>query len=334
MTHNPLSAMSSTDSSAKTSSLAPRPIRPGAEYQRVLASDRRRIGRGILAIILLIGGMFGLTFGAVQIAFRIDAALGLSGYTASIHVAAMLPIALLIPWSMLIQRWLYGVRAASLTSVLNVFRTAVFGKAILIVLPLWAINLVVSTLVMGSTTTTWTTVGLASVFLVTLLLTPLQAAGEEYGFRGLVFRVAASWAKGPRAALLLGVAVSSILFAVVHFSTDPWVNLYYLVFASTLAIITWRSGGLEIGIVIHAVNNTIGFLILLVLHADFTAANDRSDGVGSAIMLLPCALHIAITAWVWWQTRNSGPALTSGEGPIVEAARVVSGERAADTRVE
>lgn len=140
----------------------------------------------------------------------------------SIHIAAMLPIALLIPWSILLQRWLYGVRTASLTSILNVFRTAVFGKAILVALPLWAINLVVSTLVMGSTTTTWSTVGLASVFLVTFPLTPLQAAGEECEFRGLVFRVAASWAKGPRVALLLGISVSSVLFAVVHFSTDPW----------------------------------------------------------------------------------------------------------------
>jgi len=280
------------------------------EYQRVLAGDQRRIGRGIIAIILLVGGMFGMTLGAVQIAFRLDAALGLSGYTASIQVAAMLPIALLIPWSMFLQRWLYGVRAASLTSVLNVFRTAVFGKAMLVVVPLWTINLVISNLVMDNATTTWSTASLASIFLVTLLLTPLQAAGEEYGYRGLVFRIAASWAKGPRTALLIGILVSSVVFAVVHFSTDPWVNLYYVVFASTLAVITWRSGGLEIGIVIHAVNNTLGFLILLVLHADFTAANDRSNGVGSAIMLLPCTLHIALTAWVWWQTRSSGPVRT------------------------
>ncbi|WP_285038876.1 type II CAAX endopeptidase family protein [Plantibacter sp. lyk4-40-MEA-4] len=280
------------------------------EYQRVLAGDQRRIGRGIIAIILLVGGMFGMTLGAVQIAFRLDAALGLSGYTASIQVAAMLPIALSIPWSMFLQRWLYGVRAASLTSVLNVFRTAVFGKAMLVVVPLWTINLVISNLVMDNATTTWSTASLASIFLVTLLLTPLQAAGEEYGYRGLVFRIAASWAKGPRTALLIGILVSSVVFAVVHFSTDPWVNLYYVVFASTLAVITWRSGGLEIGIVIHAVNNTLGFLILLVLHADFTAANDRSNGVGSAIMLLPCTLHIALTAWVWWQTRSSGPVRT------------------------
>lgn len=303
-----------TDSPTKASRSASRPNPSGVEYHRLLNSDKRRIGRGILAIILLVGGMFGMTLVAIQIAFRIDAALGLSGYTASIHVAAMLPIALLIPWSMLIQRWMYGVRAASLTSVTSVFRTAVFGKAMLVVLPLWAINLVVSNLVMDSATTTWSTMGLASVFLVTLLLTPLQAAGEEYGYRGLVFRVAASWARGPRTALLLGVTVSSVIFAVVHFSADPWVNLYYLVFASTLAIITWRSGGLEIAIVVHAVNNTIGFLVLLVLHADFTAANDRSDGVGSAIMLLPCVLHVAITAWVWWQTWQSGPVLATQGG--------------------
>ncbi len=310
MTHSPATTSSALGSPTKPSRFEPRPVPPGVEYQRVLAGDQRRIGRGIIAIILLVGGMFGMTLGAVQIAFRLDAALGLSGYTASIQVAAMLPIALSIPWSMFLQRWLYGVRAASLTSVLNVFRTAVFGKAMLVVVPLWTINLVISNLVMDNATTTWSTASLASIFLVTLLLTPLQAAGEEYGYRGLVFRIAASWAKGPRTALLIGILVSSVVFAVVHFSTDPWVNLYYVVFASTLAVITWRSGGLEIGIVIHAVNNTLGFLILLVLHADFTAANDRSNGVGSAIMLLPCTLHIALTAWVWWQTRSSGPVRT------------------------
>lgn len=291
-----------------------RAIPPGVEYQNALSDDKRRIGRGLIAIGLLIGGMFGMTLGTVQIAFHVDATLGLSGYTGTIHIAAMLPIALLIPWSMLIQRWLYGVRAASLTSVFGVFRTALFGKAMLVVVPLWAVNLVVSNLVMDNATTTWTTTGLAYVFLMTLLLTPLQAAGEEYGYRGLVFRVATSWARGPRPALILGIAVSSLVFAVVHFSTDPWVNLYYVVFASTLAIITWRSGGLEIGIVVHAVNNTIGFLVLLVFHADFTAANDRSDGAGSAIMLLPCALHLVITAWVWWMTRRTGPIVSPGQG--------------------
>lgn len=84
----------------------------------------------------------------------------------------MASIALLISWSMVIQRRLYGVRV------------------------LWLLA-------------------------TTLLLTLLQALGEEYGLRGLVFRVAGSRGRGPRTALVLGVLVSSVTLAVIHLSTDP-----------------------------------------------------------------------------------------------------------------
>lgn len=43
-----------------------------------------------------------------------------------------------------------------------------------------------------------------------------QAAGEEYGFRGPVLRDAASWGRGRSAQLLLGLAVASVLFALIH----------------------------------------------------------------------------------------------------------------------
>jgi len=44
----------------------------------------------------------------------------------------MVSPALLIPWSMLIQRWLYGVPGASLHSVVSRFRFEVFGRALLV----------------------------------------------------------------------------------------------------------------------------------------------------------------------------------------------------------
>ena len=53
----------------------------------------------------------------------------------------------------------------------------------------------------------WSVVDLLVMFAVTIVIVPLQSAGEEYGYRGLVFRVAASWGRGPRSALVLGVAV-------------------------------------------------------------------------------------------------------------------------------
>ncbi|MGO2521489.1 MAG: hypothetical protein ACTH8F_15320 [Microbacterium sp.] len=58
-------------------------IPPDVEYHRVLAGEKRRIGRGILAIVLLIGGMllFGLALAAVAAA--VNAAIGADGPAAN-----------------------------------------------------------------------------------------------------------------------------------------------------------------------------------------------------------------------------------------------------------
>ena len=40
----------------------PRPVPPGVEYHRVLAGEKRRVGRGILAIVLLLAGLFAFSF--------------------------------------------------------------------------------------------------------------------------------------------------------------------------------------------------------------------------------------------------------------------------------
>lgn len=298
---------------------APAPaVPPGVPYHRVLAGEQRRIGRGIAALVLLVVGLF--LFGTVigLLGTSIDEALGRDslagggggGFTPAFQAANLVAIALLVPWSMLVQRWLYGVPGASLHSVRSLFRLDVFARALLVIGPVWVVYTVVFFVLSPGVEAPWKLSDLLWLFLVVLLLTPLQAAGEEYGLRGLAFRVAASWGRGPRVALCIGVTVSSLLFAVIHFSTDPWLNLYYLTFGATLALIAWRTGGLETGVVIHALNNTLVFLLALVAHADLTDAFDRQAGVGSIIMLVPCALLAAVTAVVWLRTRRTGPALT------------------------
>lgn len=295
----------------------PRPVPPGWEYHQVLTTDKRQIWRGIAAIALLMGGMFAFAFGFAILGILIDALLGRSApfsgefeITPVNQAAALIGLALLLPWSMLIQRWLYGVKGASLHSVRSLFRFEVFGRAFLIVAPVWAVYLTVFTLFMPYETTSWLFTDLVVMFAVIILLTPLQSAGEEYGFRGLLFRVAASWGRGPRAALILGVVVSSLLFMVAHLALDPWLNIYYFTFGATLALITWRTGGLELAVVIHAVNNTFAFLLAVMTHSDLAEGMDRSVGATSPIMLLPCVILIVITAVVWFRTRRTGPPRT------------------------
>ncbi|WP_435824427.1 lysostaphin resistance A-like protein [Nocardiopsis dassonvillei] len=306
----------------------PRPVPPGVPYHRVLAHEKRRVWRGIAALVLFMGGMLVFSFAAGILGAFADLALGRSSvmlggdeFTPVTQASALLGLALLLPWSMLIQRWLYGVRGASLHSVRSLFRVDVFGRSLLVILPVWTVYLAVFSVFTPYPETSWLFADLIAMFAVTVLLAPLQSAGEEYGFRGLAFRVAASWGHGARTSLVLGVFVSSLLFMAAHLAFDPWLNLYYFTMGVTLALITWRTGGLEIAVVIHAVNNTLAFLITIVTHADLMEGMDRSVGAGSPVMLVPCVLLIAITAVVWLRTRRTGPETTPVESappPVAE----------------
>ncbi|GAA2641918.1 hypothetical protein GCM10010399_89700 [Dactylosporangium fulvum] len=296
----------------------PRPALPGVEYHRVLAGDERRIGRGVLALVLVLFGLFG--FGGIigyaggqidlHVFGRHNIIAGGTEFTPIMHLGNVVSIALLIPWSMCIQRWLYGVKGASLHSVLSKLRRARIGRAVMILLPVWAVYLTVFTALSPYQVTDWAVSDLLWLFAITIVFQPLQAAGEEYGFRGLAFRVAASWGRGPRTALMIGIIVSTILFAVIHGSTDVWLNVYYVTLGVTWSLITWRTGGLETSIVIHAANNTVAFLLMLVMHSDPVSGGDRSSGVGSIIFLMPCVLMAIITAVIWFRTRRTGPART------------------------
>ncbi|MFF5173277.1 CPBP family intramembrane glutamic endopeptidase [Micromonospora sp. NPDC000089] len=291
----------------------------GVEYHRVLAGDKRRIGRGVLAIILLLAGLvvFPTVIGRALAPIDVrngntPPILGGTDYTPLYHAGSMLALGLLIPWSMLIQRWLYGVPGASLHSVTSRFRFDLLGKSLLVFGPAW---LVVNAL--GALTPVeefpWSQTDLIAIFLATMLLTPLQSAGEEYGVRGLIFRVIGSWTRSPRAGLIAGVLVSSALFTAIHGSTDPYIIIWYFVLWTGLAIITWRTGGLEIPIMLHAVLNTFSLILAEVMRVNLgTALQDRSAGVGTPYQLVPAFAVVVITAIIWWRTRKTGPALTPG----------------------
>lgn len=308
----------------------PQPVPPGVEYHRVLAGGKRRIARGVLAIVLLAAGLFVFSFAASQTAALIDARMGRinpaaggTDYTPLYHGLTMLALALLVPWSMLIQRWLYGEQGASLHSVLSRFRFEVFGRALLFIGPFWLIAITILNVSTPAEQTHWPVADLVGMLVLTLLLVPLQAAGEEYGLRGLVFRVAGSWSRGPRVGLVVGVLVSSVLFTSIHGAGDPWINLWYFTLAVSLAVITWRTGGIETAVVIHALLNTLTFLLVIALHTDVgTSIADRSAGTGSPALLVPSLTVAVIAAVVWLRTRGARPALTPSDPSDPHPVRV------------
>lgn len=289
----------------------------GVEYHRVLAGDRRRVGRGILAIVLSLAGIVIFPVVILRVLGLVDQQFGnttpiLGGpdYTPLYHAGSMLSLGLLMPWNMFIHRWLYGVPGASLHSVISRFRFDVLGKALVVFGPIWVLANTAGALTPVAEVP-WSRFDLLGILIATVLLTPLQAMGEEYGGRGLMFRVIGSWTRNPRVGLVAGVVGSSVIFTAIHGSTDIYINIWYFVLWSCLAVITWRTGGLEVAVVLHALLNTYVLLTAPLLRIDLGGAlADRSAGVGQAALLVPTAVVILIAGIVWWWTRGTGPART------------------------
>lgn len=94
-------------------------------------------------------------------------------------------------------------------------------------------------------------------FLVVILLTsPLQAAAEEFFFRGYLLQALGSLVANP----WFGVVVSAAVFALLHGATQsPALFVDRFAFGLIAATLVLKTGGLEAGIAIHVVNNWLAF---------------------------------------------------------------------------
>ncbi len=112
--------------------------------------------------------------------------------------------------------------------------------------------------------------------LIILLLTPLQAAGEEFAFRGYLTQAFGGLVKG-RYAVVLAVVVPSVLFALAHGAQDAPVFVDRLAFGLVAGLLTILTGGLEAGIAMHALNNWLAFGLALAF-GDMDAVLTPEDG--------------------------------------------------------
>ena len=100
--------------------------------------------------------------------------------------------------------------------------------------------------------------------LIILVVTPLQAAAEEFAFRGLITQMFGGWLRPAP----LVIVLSAIPFAAAHtqYLSDggslTWATADVALFALVAGFVTWRTGGVESSIALHTVNNTVAFLTL------------------------------------------------------------------------
>ncbi|TCO51231.1 membrane protease YdiL (CAAX protease family) [Kribbella antiqua] len=149
--------------------------------------------------------------------------------------------------------------------------------------------------------------------LIIICLVPFQAAAEEFVFRGWLIQAIGAYgpdqqdgrARWLRTALRTpwpGIVISGALFVSAHGYTG-WAMLDIFLFAVTVGWLTVRTGGLEAGIALHALNNLLAFLL--------PAATGQLDGwadQGGApwtlvLVDVPCLAFFAATV-VWLSKRN------------------------------
>lgn len=196
--------------------------------------------------------------------------------------------------AVVLHRYLHRQPVGTLHAVAGRFRWDWLGRASVVVVPLFVAYVAVIVLVetpgpIVLDATAW------AFLAIVLLTTPLQAASEEYMFRGVIQRAAGSWVSGAVPSFVLGTLVSAVLFSLAHFATDGWLIAYYLVFGIAMSLLTQFTGGLEAASLVHAANNVMLFLVSAAT-GQMSEGMDRSAGVGGPFMLAPMAAIAAIAA--------------------------------------
>lgn len=149
--------------------------------------------------------------------------------------------------------------------------------------------------------------------LIVLLLIPLQAAGEEYAFRGYLTQAFGGVVAG-RVGTAVAIVVPALLFALAHGVQDPPVFIDRFAFGLVAGALVIVTGGLEAGIAMHVLNNWVFFGLSLAF-GDITEA---LAPVAGTWWLLPGTLvqSLAYLALVSWAVRRRHLVTSTDQGVL------------------
>ena len=240
-------------------------------------------------------------------------------------VVVNLSLIVLIPLSGLTIWLVHRIRPRYLSSVAGGIRWRWLLRCALVVLPLWLTYLALGLVVAPPESprpADW-----LALLIIVLVMTPFQAAGEEYFFRGWIMQNIGAWFARPMVGLVVSVAVSTVAFAAAHGSFDPWILGSIGCLAVAAGIAAYRTGGLEAGIAMHAVNNLLAFGAVLTF-GGWEEAFVGADTSGTpAVLVLAVLVHGGALALILWQAKRHGiqsryqPATASaGPHPAVSVA--------------
>ena len=253
----------------------------------------------------------------------ISAAGGRGSVAAPTLLALNLSLAAMIPITWAIVRWVHRLRPRWLGSVVPRLRWRFLLVCLLPAVVALLAQVVVSSLLPSGTgeqlsgSLNHFTTGTALSALVVMLTTPLQAAGEEYLFRGYLTQAFGSVVRARRAAQALAVLGPALIFALFHgFSQEPPIFFDRFAFGVVAGILVIRTGGLEAGIAMHVLNNFLAFGLALAF-GDLTTALNATGGSSWWMILTTLTQSLVYLGLALWAARAFGLITT---GPPVGGA--------------
>jgi hypothetical protein len=306
-------------------------IPAGLPYHRIQEAGRPGLWRPLAGILLMFLGFAAIGLLVAQLVFAVYFAVTGQGQVPVSQLAdldhptpqrlAFLNIALatFIPLAMFGSRVLHGIPPRWLASVRPRIRWRFLLACLGISVVALIATLIVGALVPGQD---GDVTGSANAFtsttfhylLVILLLTPLQAAGEEYVFRGYLTQAVG----GMFHSAWVAVLVPAFLFGLAH-GLGQSVPVFFdrFAFGIVAGILVIRTGGLEAGIAMHVLNNFLAYGAALAFGSMATTLNPT----GSDWWTIPVTLTQSLV-YLWLAVlvcRRMGLSTTTGER-VLEAS--------------
>jgi membrane protease YdiL (CAAX protease family) len=310
----------------------PRPGPPQAwvprPYPQLLRGPAHRWWRSLVSLAVVVGGLVliaAATAAAVVVATLVGAVDAASVQESlddwwmllltNLGLAALMPVAMLAVWAG--HRW----RPRWVVSVTGGMRWGWLLTAALVSLVIVAGGSALLYAVDGLPSGTGTQV--VPLLLVVALTTPLQAAGEEYLFRGwLTQAIGCLFARALLGAVVAAL-VSATLFAIAHGGQDPWLFADRFAFGLLASFLVWRTGGLEASIAAHTVNNVVVF-VPTILSGGLSDALTASAAPPGAVLLDLLGMAVLGAALAWLAARRGvqrrfvpPPPLVPPPGPVL-----------------
>ena len=302
-------------------------------YHRLAVNDKHRWWRPLLGSLLVL-----LAAVAVQIAvFTVAWIVGLvAGRPTDPYGMPILPdavntaltlisVALALPIALATARLIQRRPAGTLSSVVGRLRWGWMARCSLILVPTMSaviaasIGLVRLTEGDSSMVTRgahWPGVGafLAAAAML-LALVPLQAAAEEYVFRGWLLQAVGAYTRSPWPAIVL----PAFLFSLAHGIGTPWGFADLVALGVVAGWLTVRTGGLESAIALHVVNN-VAWLLYAAANGMFSIKQTAADMPWQYAVVAVAALA-GYAGAVSWLARRRG---LETSAPVASAAASAS----------